>query len=72
MYRRDKHKKTTILELLLFGASVGCLYYAMSQTSLNLWEIILVIFAVILTVLTIQILILYRFKQHIKNRKTYS
>lgn len=72
MYKRDKHKKTTILELLLFAASVGCLYYAMSQTSLKLWQIILAIFAVILTVLSIQILILYRFKQRIKKRKNYS
>lgn len=36
MYKRDKHKKTTIPELLVFAASVGCLYYAMSQTSLKL------------------------------------
>lgn len=71
MYKRNKYKKTNVMELLIFDISISCLYYALLPTRLKLWEITLIIFAVISIILTSQLLILYIFKQRIK-RKTHS
>lgn len=71
MYKRSKNKTTTIIELLIFVISISCMYYALLQTPLKLWEITLVILTAILIILTSQLLILYMFKKRIK-RKTHS
>lgn len=68
MYKKNKHTTTKVMELLLFAVSIGCLYYSLAQTPLKLWEIVLCILAVILIVLSSQLLILYRFKQCINSK----
>ena len=68
MYKRNKHKKTNIMELLVCSISIGCLYYALLQTPLKLWEITLIMLAVLSIILTSQLLVFYIFKQHITRK----
>ncbi|WP_261827960.1 hypothetical protein [Inconstantimicrobium mannanitabidum] len=71
MYKRNKQKTTITIELLIFVISISCMYYALLQTPLKLWEITVVILTAILIILISELLVLYMFKK-VSKRKTHS
>ncbi|WP_297418436.1 hypothetical protein [Clostridium sp.] len=69
MYKGKTVKKQNSLYLCIFVTSIVCYFYALSFTTLELWEKILVVLAATLIIFVIQFIILYTFKQYIQHKK---